>query len=187
MIPKVIYGFNARKHSFLPSASKFLIAEVMMALEPLPVVVSQTSMSFLKVLIDIFYLLNMKNVKDMAKRDIPELIVESVDTNAFSFLSVIEFDGRKHLVVIDNIIGDMVYAYVLDEAIQRKMNLEVLLPIISSWAEAPQEPLSFLFARLGVASQTSLIFKSFEVTGITRLIGCSYKFLIQHNITPLGA
>jgi hypothetical protein len=48
----------------------------------------------------------MKNVKDMAKRDIPELIVESVDTNAFSFLSVIEFDGRKHLVVIDNIIGD---------------------------------------------------------------------------------
>lgn len=94
----------------------------------------------------------------------------------FSFLSVLEFDNKKHLVIIDNSFENMIYAYVLDEAIQRKMNLEVLLPIIAKWAENPCEPISFLFARLGVAEQTSLIFKSFEVTGITRLIGASYKF-----------
>lgn len=118
----------------------------------------------------------------MAKRDIPDLIVETnCDPLSFDFLTVLEFDGRTHLVIIDNIFENMVYAYVLDEAIQRKMNLEALIPIISKWAELPLEPLSFLFARLGVARQTSLIFKSFEVTGITRLIGASYKFNISAN------
>lgn len=115
----------------------------------------------------------------MAKRDIPDLIVENPnEPHNFNFLSVLEFDGKSHLVIIDNTFDDMVYAYVLDEAIQRKMNLEVLLPIISKWAEAPMEPISFLFSRLGVASQTSLIFRSFEITGVTRLIGASYKFNI---------
>lgn len=116
----------------------------------------------------------------MAKRDIPELIVEGANLTDFSFLSVLEYDGRRHLVVLDNMIDNMIYAYVLDDAIQKKMNLEVLIPIISKWAEEPREPLSFLFARLGVAEHTSTIFKSFEVTGVTRLIGASYKF----NMSP---
>lgn len=118
----------------------------------------------------------------MAKRYIPELIVEESSTLEFKFLSVLEYSGQHYLVVIDNIIGPMVYAYVLDSAIQRKMNLEVLIPIISRWAENPVEPLSFTFARLGVANQTSVIFRSFEVTGITRLIGAQYKF----NTEPLS-
>lgn len=112
----------------------------------------------------------------MAKRYIPDLIVEDSNTLEFKFLTVLEYSGQHYLVVIDNIIGPMVYAYVLDSAIQRKMNLEVLIPIISKWAENPLEPLSFTFARLGVAKQTSLIFRSFEVTGITRMIGANYSF-----------
>jgi hypothetical protein len=118
----------------------------------------------------------------MAKRYIPELIVEQpdFDTSQFGFLSVIEYLQVRHLVIIDNMIDNMIYAYVLDEAIQRKMNLEVLLPKIALWAENPIEPLSFLFARLGIANETSLIYRSFEVTGVTRLIGSSYKF----NMAP---
>jgi hypothetical protein len=118
----------------------------------------------------------------MAKRYIPDLIVETpqISTSDFAFLSVIEYLQTKYLVIIDNMIDNMIYAYVLDEAIQRKMNLEVLLPKIAVWAENPIEPLSFLFARLGVANETSLIYRSFEVTGVTRLIGSSYKF----NMAP---
>ena len=116
----------------------------------------------------------------MAKRDIPSLIIEDhPELTEYSFLSLIEYNGDKLLVVVDNIIDNFVYAYVIDEAIQRKMNLEILIPIISAWSSNPTEPLSFTFARLGVAHQTSLIYKKFEITGVTRLIGTSYKFGVQ--------
>lgn len=113
----------------------------------------------------------------MAKRDIPTLIVESAPpTVEFQFLSLIEYGDKTFLCVIDNMVDNMVYAYVLDGAMQHQVNLESLIPVINNWSKNPTEPISFLFARLGISKFTANLYRSFEVTGITRLVGNCYKF-----------
>ena len=119
----------------------------------------------------------------MAKRSIPELIIEQSNhtETEFHFLSLIEYKNQKFLSIIDNIIDNMVYAYVLDSAFQESVNLESFLGVVQHWSMSPNEPLSFTFSRMNLSSATSKLYRSFEVTGITRLIGASYKFNVHHS------
>lgn len=119
----------------------------------------------------------------MAKRSIPELIIEQSNhtENEFRFLSLIEYKNQKFLTIIDNIVDNMVYAYVLDSAFQESINLEGFLAIVQHWSIQPNEPISFTFSRMNINGETSKLYRTFEVTGITRLIGASYRFNIHHS------
>lgn len=115
----------------------------------------------------------------MAKRKIPNLIVEfASDTGNLHYLSVIEYRRQNYLVVVDNITSEEVGAYVLDFAQQEKIDLRALMEVITTWFYRGSHtyPLSFEFSRLGIAGLTTRIYKTFELTHVTRLIGFDFRF-----------
>lgn len=115
----------------------------------------------------------------MPKKRIPGLIVERAEDNGNCFyLSVLEYRRENYLVVIDNITDEEVGAYVLDYAQQEGMDLKQLMTLITLWfyRASPDYPLSFEFSRLGISSRTNRIYKTFELTHVTRLIGRDFKY-----------
>jgi hypothetical protein len=115
----------------------------------------------------------------MSKKKIPSLIVEYASDHGNSFyLTVVEYRRENYLVVVDNITEDEVGAYVLDFAQQEGIDLRQLMTTITTWFYRGSHtyPLSFEFSRLGVASVTKRIYKSFELAHVTRLIGRDFRY-----------
>lgn len=115
----------------------------------------------------------------MAKKRIPNLIVEyASDSGNLFFLSVIEYRRKNYLVIVDNITSEEVGAYVLDYAQQEQLDLKQLMNVITYWfyRGSSDYPLSFEFSRLGVTPAANRIYKTFELTHVTRLIGCDFRY-----------
>lgn len=115
----------------------------------------------------------------MAKKRIPNLIVEfASDSGNLYYLSVIEYRRENYLVIIDNITSEEIGAYVLDFAQQEKLDLKQLMSLVTYWfyRGAGQYPLSFEFSRLGITPATNRIYKTFELSHVTRLIGKDFRY-----------
>lgn len=115
----------------------------------------------------------------MAKRKIPSLIVERAeDQGNYFYLSVLEYRRQNYLVIVDNITEEEVGAYVLDYAQQEGLDMQQLMSVITHWFYGASEryPLSFEFSRLGIASRTTKIYKTFELAHVTRLIGKDFTY-----------
>lgn len=130
---------------------------------------------------DRFHLVNIScNLKEtMTKKHIPKLVVERAeDQGNYFFLSVIEHRKQNYLVIIDNVTDDSVGAYVLDYAQQEGIDLKQLFTAITLWfyRGSTRYPLSFEFSRLGLAPLTNRIYKTFEITHVTRLIGNDFRY-----------
>lgn len=115
----------------------------------------------------------------MAKKRIPSLIVEPVsDSGNLYFLSVIEYKRENYLTVVNNIDEEEIGAYVLDFAQQERLNMQQLMSAITLWFYKGSftHPLSFEFSRLGLTPLTNRIYKSFELTHVTRLVGNDFRY-----------
>lgn len=115
----------------------------------------------------------------MPKKKIPGLVIERAeDQGNHYFLSVLEYRRENYLVVVDNITDDELGAYVLDFAQQEGMSLKELMSVVTLWfyKSSFDYPLSFEFSRLGISEKTNRIYKTFELTHVTRLIGKDFKF-----------
>lgn len=115
----------------------------------------------------------------MAKKKIPNLIVERVsDIGSLYFLSMIEYKRDNYLTVINNIDEEEVGAYVLDFAQQEQINVQELMTVITRWfyQGSYYHPLSFEFSRLGLTPITNRIYKAFELTHVTRLVGNDFSY-----------
>lgn len=118
----------------------------------------------------------------MAKKKIPNLIVEKTEEQGnLMFLSLLEYRKEQYLVVVDNIAEDGIGAYVLDYAEQEGMDLKQLISVITLWfyKASFKYPLSFEFSRLGMTPMTNRIYKTFETTHVTRLVGNDFKYDIE--------
>lgn len=84
-------------------------------------------------------------------------------------------------MVIDNISEEEVGAYVLDFAQQERLDVRQLLSIVTQWfyRGSEQYPLSFEFSRLGITPMTNRIYKTFELTHVTRLIGNNFNYALE--------
>ena len=115
----------------------------------------------------------------MPKKRIPSLVVERAeDQGNYFVLSVLEYRRENYLVVVDNITDEEVGAFVLDYAQQEGIDLKQLMSVITLWfyRGAHHYPLSFEFSRLGIAHRANRIYKTFELTHVTRLIGKDFRF-----------
>jgi hypothetical protein len=120
----------------------------------------------------------------MAKKKIPNLIVEHVEDNGnYFFLSLIEHRNEKYLAVIDQVTDDSVGAYVLDFAKQEGLDMKDLMSLITLWFYKAHSkyPLSFEFSRMGVSTQTNKIYRTFELAHVTRVVGNDFRFNIQEE------
>ena len=115
----------------------------------------------------------------MAKKRIPNLIVEfASDSGNLHYLSVIEYRRENFLVIVDNITSEEIGAYVLDHAQQERIDLKSLMSAITYWFYRGSDsyPLSFEFSRLGITPATNRIYKTFELSHVTRLIGKDFRY-----------
>jgi hypothetical protein len=115
----------------------------------------------------------------LSKKKIPSLIVERAsDTGNLFLLSVLEYQQKNYLVVVDNITEDEIGAYVLDFAQQERIDLKQLMTVIIHWfyAASDHRPLSFELSRIGISPATNRIYKTFELAHVTRLVGNDFRY-----------
>lgn len=106
------------------------------------------------------------------------------DAKNLHLLTLLEHRREQYLVIIDNITDTQVTAYVLDYAKQEGINPLMLIQLAKEWLEKTngEYPLSFELSRLGLTSVTRQIYKTFDVSHVTRLVGLPFVFNLT---TPL--
>lgn len=115
----------------------------------------------------------------MAKKRIPDLHVEfACDRGNYFFLGVLQHRKETYLVIVDNITDEEVSAYVLDFAQREGIDLQQFISVATQWfyRGSHRYPLSFEFSRLGLSGHMNRIYKNFELTHVTRLIGNGFKY-----------
>lgn len=116
------------------------------------------------------------------------LIVESHpdDYTGYPFVTLIQFNKKHLLTIIDNSDDSSVSAYVLDLCGPEKINEEHIIAVVSDWYYNRRDkyPLSFEFSIQNMTETTSKIYKTFNTDFVTRVIGPlpTFKMTADTNI-----
>jgi hypothetical protein len=113
------------------------------------------------------------------KRKIPPLIIEKIidETNLY-FLSVIEFRRMEYLGVINDITATHIKAYTFENIRPNSIQSQDFLSLIIQWyyADSFRKPLSISLSQNGMTGLTAPLYKSFELNGVSRIIGNPFIF-----------
>lgn len=112
----------------------------------------------------------------------PPLIFEELGTELNQvFLTLIEFKRIKYLTIVENVIGDEIHAYVLDQLEAEGVDSEWFMSVAVKWFYSASEryPLSFEFAKLGANDRVNKVIKTFSVNAMSRVIGKLFTYNMQ--------
>ena len=115
----------------------------------------------------------------MTKKKIPPLIIEHfADTSNLCFISLIEYKRENYLGVIDNITDTELNAFILSHAKPEVIEAEDFLRFAVRWfyKSSGKYPLSFEFARLGLSSKIQPLYKTFDLSYVSRVVGKPFIF-----------
>lgn len=94
------------------------------------------------------------------------------------FLTLIRFNEKDYINIVDNVINSEIVTYVLDLCPKEfdyhsEMREQALIEIAYEWYENSKAsyPISIEFSRRGVSIETSKILRRFPVDYVTRVIG----------------
>ena len=111
----------------------------------------------------------------MANRKIAKIIREDYPSayKGYRFITLIQFNEEKYLSIIDRLTDKTISAYILDLCGPKGVSEEDVLNIAYEWSQSERKnfPISYEFARLGLTSQVSLLYRSFNVDFVERVIG----------------
>lgn len=113
------------------------------------------------------------------KKRIPELKIECVNgTGHLLYLSLIEYKREDYLCIVDNIRSSEIDAYVLDYADQEKIDVKNFLQVATQWfySKSDVHPLSVEFARHGLTQWTAPIYRTFDSTYVSRIVGHGFTY-----------
>lgn len=121
----------------------------------------------------------------MTKNRIPELKIELVPdggANTF-FLALIEYKREEYLCIIDNIKSSEIDAYVLDYADQENIDVKAFLQAVTRWfySNSDEYPLSVELARNGLTSWGAPIYRTFDSTYVSRIVGRGFTFDLMNK------
>jgi len=110
---------------------------------------------------------------------IPSLIIENFEdqTNAL-FLTLLEYKKAKYITVIENVVGDEIQAYVLDQLVAEDIDQDWFMSVATLWFYGSSEryPLSFEFAKIGQNQVVKRVLKTFNVNSTSRVIGKLFSY-----------
>jgi hypothetical protein len=115
----------------------------------------------------------------MAKKRIPALKVELINERGnLLYLSLLEYKRENYLCIVDNITPSEIGAYVLDYADQENIPLQEFLSIVTRWfyGKSESRPLSVEIAQHGLTSQLAPLYRSFDTTYVTRIVGNAFSY-----------
>jgi hypothetical protein len=108
------------------------------------------------------------------KKKMPPLILDRIiDQSNLFFLSLIEYRRIEYIGIIDDITSTHVKAYTFENIRPNSINQEDFLSTAIQWyyRESDFKPLSISLSSLGLTSLTSPLFKTFDLNGISRIVG----------------
>lgn len=115
----------------------------------------------------------------MAKKKIPKLVVEPVSERVnLGYMCMLEYKRETYLAIIDNITPAEIGAYVLDYADQENIPLQEFLSIVTKWfyGKSERSPLSVEIAQHGLTSQLAPLYRTFDTTYVTRIVGQAFSY-----------
>lgn len=115
----------------------------------------------------------------------PPLVFEELQSNSnYIYLTLIEYKKVKYLTVIENVVGDEIQAYVLDNLGAEGVDQSWFLSVATRWfySSSDRYPLSFEFAKHGRQDVVQKLLKTFNINSTSRVIGKLFKFPI--NVKP---
>lgn len=121
----------------------------------------------------------------MAKKKVPELKLELInDRGNLIYLSLVEYKRECYLCVIDNITDEGISAFVLDYAEQENVKIPAFLSLVTEWfyKSSDKYPLSVEVAKRNLTEQIAPIYKTFDSTYVSRIIGHAFSYTgLQQN------
>lgn len=118
----------------------------------------------------------------MKKTNTP-LIIEAYpkDYSGYPFITLIQYKKQHMLTIVDNIYEDVIKAYVLDLCIPEGVSEEKIITVAAEWYKTNKDlfPLSIEFSKRGMTTQTSKIYREFNIEFISRIIGPVPSFPIN--------
>ena len=104
----------------------------------------------------------------------------------YPFITLIQFNKKHLLTIVDNSDDSSVSAYVLDLCGPERIDEEGIIAIANDWYcnKRDQYPLSFEFSIRNMTDVTTRIFKTFNTDFITRVIGPLpvFKMAAEKNV-----
>lgn len=90
----------------------------------------------------------------------------------FPFLTLIEYADERYLTIVDIVTGGTISAYVLDLCKSEGLDDALIVSLIhSNWEVYQDKPISVLFGALNISKKMSKVYRTFQMTDITRVIG----------------
>jgi len=98
--------------------------------------------------------------------------------DGYPFITLIQYRDKQLLGIVDNTTDKMIKAYVLDLCGPSKINEEHVIEIAKKWYATSKDryPISFEFSKMGIAGTVNVIYRSFAVGFVTRVIGPLPRF-----------
>jgi hypothetical protein len=115
----------------------------------------------------------------MTKKRIPALKLELVNERGnLIYLSLLEYKREQYLCIIDNMTSSEIGAYVLDYAEQEDIPLQEFLSLVTKWfyGKSESRPLSVEIANYGLTERLTPIFRTFDTTYVTRIVGNAFAY-----------
>lgn len=115
----------------------------------------------------------------MAKKRVPELKVELIDSSAnLHFMALLEYKREVYLCIIDNVTPTEIGAYVLDYTEQENVPLKEFLSVVVSWfySKSDAHPLSVELAKRGLTERLAPLYRTFDATYVSRIVGNAFHY-----------
>lgn len=95
------------------------------------------------------------------------------DYNGFSFITLIQLEETHLLTIVDNYDKKTLKVYVLDYCETTNVDEFKIITIANEWwnSKNPPYPISIEFAKRGLTSETSKIYRTYPIEAIIRVIG----------------
>lgn len=114
------------------------------------------------------------------KKQPAPLIIEQhpKDYTGFPFITLIQYHKSPLLCIIDNATDGSIQAFVLDMCGPANVNEEMVVMMAKEWYETDSKkyPISIYFSKMGIASETSKIYRTINIEYVSRAIGPVPKY-----------
>lgn len=113
----------------------------------------------------------MKKYSKLVPEEYPE------NYNGYRFISLIKYMDKPQITIIDNIINDVIHAYVLDECQPANLDERVIVSHGKTWYDDFSHliPFSVYLSRNNVVEYSNIV-KCFPVDYVSRVLGPLFVF-----------
>jgi hypothetical protein len=120
----------------------------------------------------------MKKINKLIPENYPD------NYNGYKFISLIKFNQKSYISIIDNVISNNISAFILDECQTINVDEKKLILNAQEWfdAECKNIPFSIFLSRRNLLQEYSGIIKCFPVDFVSRVLGPLFTFNMNNPV-----